>query len=679
MSAIDRAPLARRARFGLSFVLGVVLLSCGGNPTSAPGQGAANLPPQTNPGIKDTAGTGKNEGPRRSLKGTVVNAVTGDPIDKVTLFVEGVITTIASTPIPSAPPPGPDDKPGGAERGAKPETGGMQIAVGSDEASGSPFPGADFSPEASLPPGTSPAPGASLPPGASTSPGVSSSPGTARSPGASLPPHTSATTPGAGGLPGNTTPAGPGGPAGTTPGAPVVSPIPGEAGASGAPVAMGTPYPLTPVKPDSRGKFELKDLPEGAYSVTVFAPGYEAQTFQGNLPAEMDLKLRPLDVPKHDLHNLTGVVREATNQAAGNAEVEVSSLAGKFAGKHVTSNDTGAFTMDGLVSGNYSLAGWTSNLDGEVQTFALVKEVPVALGKEKRTVSPTLVLRAVTSPILLAGTVGGSASATDKLAIPKPNALKPQSVRAFIAVGDGEIPIASTTCGKDGYFRLRLPNLPEGATYHLVASGQNDAGQTSYVHKYGVTVADPKLDIPLPEAPPTVSVTDRSRTPAFAWEPVGSDVTAYRVSVESVGQDGDTLWEGWTTGTAIRMPNNKDFTLLHDGESYRYTLTAIRIGDKGKLDLPSIGIQPWASSGMTKPTTLEIGRTKPGAKTSTDPYKPLSVNGLTPGHGSSSKPSSGKPSASPKPAAKGSPKPTSPHPSARPSPRSSRTKPITSI
>src|SRR6185437_15834045 len=130
MSAVNRVPSTRRARFGVSLVLGVVLFSCGGNPAGAPGQGAANLPPQTNPGIKDSdANKNKNEGPRMTLKGTVVNAVTGDPIDKAVLFVEGVVTTVATTPIPSAPSPGPDDTPGGVELGAMPAHGGMQIAA----------------------------------------------------------------------------------------------------------------------------------------------------------------------------------------------------------------------------------------------------------------------------------------------------------------------------------------------------------------------------------------------------------------------------------------------------------------------------------------------------------------------------------------------------------------------
>jgi hypothetical protein len=375
-------------------------------------------------------------------------------------------------------------------------------------------------------------------------------------------------------------------------------------------------------------------------------------------------------------------VRQANSQPAGNAEIEISSLAGKFPGMHATSDDAGAFTLDGLVAGNYSLAGWTTNLEGEVTTFALVKEVPVSLGREKRTVSPTLVLRAVTSPMLLAGTVG-----TGKAPDPaNKKALKPQAVRAFIDVGDGEIPIANTAVGKDGYFRLRLPPLPEGASYHLVASGQTEGGQTSYVHKYNVTVADPKIEIPLPDAPATINVTNPGKAASFSWDPAGSDVTAYRVAIESVGQDGDTLWEGWTSGTAIRLPSSKELTLLHDGESYRYTLTAIRVADKGKLDLPALALQPWESSGMTKPATFEVQKLKPGQKPGSEMLKPLSVpegGGTTPeteGTGAASAKPSAKPSHKPsaKPSGKPSAKPSA-KPSGKPSPKSPRAKPITNI
>src|SRR3989338_5848566 len=95
-----------RVRFGVALALGGALVAaCGGSPTSAPGQGAANLPPQTNPGVadKDKGKDGANaQGRVLQLKGTVVDVLTGEPVDKAMLFIEGVTTTVESTPIPAA-------------------------------------------------------------------------------------------------------------------------------------------------------------------------------------------------------------------------------------------------------------------------------------------------------------------------------------------------------------------------------------------------------------------------------------------------------------------------------------------------------------------------------------------------------------------------------------------------
>ena len=87
-----------RIRFGVTLALGGALLAaCGGSPTSAPGQGAANLPPQTNPGVADKdkgkAG-GTTNGRTLAIKGQVVDVLTGEPVEKAMLFIEGVTTTI---------------------------------------------------------------------------------------------------------------------------------------------------------------------------------------------------------------------------------------------------------------------------------------------------------------------------------------------------------------------------------------------------------------------------------------------------------------------------------------------------------------------------------------------------------------------------------------------------------
>ncbi len=643
----DAALRSPRTRFGVSLALGSALVaSCGGSPTGTAGQGAANLPPQTNPGVADKdkgKGAAGSQGRMLAIKGQVVDVLTGEPVEKAMLFIEGVTTTVASTPIPAAPSPSKDEidtpEPDGDAQ-AEP----FDLAQADDPM----IPDAETT--------ISPTPGGS--PGASASPGPSASPGASASPGSA------GTSPAP--SPGGKKPKGddkPGAAASVDPNA--------------APAVAATPYPANVYKIDSRGRFELKDLPEGSYNLTFWAPGYQATTIQGGLPAEIEVPLRPIDVDPKRLHEMKGVVRQATNQPAGNVEVEVSSVAGKAPGVHEATDDNGNFGMKGLYAGNYAVAAWTTNLEGEVETFALVKEVPVSLGRERRTVSPTLILRAVATPVLLAGTVEGSAKESEikaAQAAKKPiPGVRPVSVRAYITVGDGEIPIATSNVGKDGYFRMRLPQLPDGANYHLVASGQSDGGQTAYAHEYEVEASDPKMTFRLPTPPETLTVLERTKHPRFSWEPVGSDVSAYRVAIEKVGQEGDTVWEGWTTGTGIGLPKIKDLALLREGESYRYSLAAVKLADDKKMELIGVSTSPWANSGITKPATFEVVRVKPGQKPPAEgPIKPLptpAAGGAAPAKATTSTPA-------PKPSAKAA---GSPAPSARPTPKNPRTKPIDEI
>lgn len=581
----ERPAGGRRVRLGVSLALvSALIMSCGGNPAGTnTGQGAANLPPQTNPAVKDGDKDQKNKDVvTRTLSGTVLDALTGEPVAKATLYIEGVVSTVASTPIPAASPPGP------AEGGG----GGYQVAqAGPDEESSVVIEEDAASPESAAT--ASPDPFASVDPFASPTPTASVA----------------------------ATPA-----AGATPGAGSPAPQPGQ---SSAPAAASTPLPAQEVKVDSKGKFELKDLPEGTYSITVWAPGYQAETFQGGLPTDLEVKLRPLDLPKAASHELKGVVRLANNQPATNVVVEASSMLGQIAGVRSTTDDAGSFVMDQLLPGNYAVAAWTTNTEGEISTFAMVKEVPVAVGSEKRTVSPTLVLRAVTTPLLLAGTVEGTVKeeeAKAAAAAKKPvDGVRPLSVRAFLRVNEGEIPVGATTVGKDGYFRLRLPALPEGASYHLVATGRSETGQTVYLHRYGVTQSDPKLTLQLPDGPGEVTVAELTKSPKFTWEGKNSEVSAYRVTIESIGDASDTIWQGWTTGTAIRLPSSKEFNLLKEGESYRVGLAAIKLDEDGKLNLGGLAAQPWIESALSRPATFEVQRLKPGQKPSAPAKAPLAV------------------------------------------------------
>jgi hypothetical protein len=331
-------------RFGLGLTIGSALvMSCGGSPASTTGAGAANLPPQTNPGVVDKdKDKNKNnaDGPKRNLKGTVVDSLTGEPIDKAMIFIEGVATTVESTPIPAAPSPTKDELDDGQDGDASPtdaENGPILVAQADDpvipdaETTTSPRPGASPATGVSRPPGSSPLPGSSPSPGSSPLPGSSPSPGGANSP-----------TPGASGS--------------SKDGAKTPDPS-----GSSAPAAVGTPYPATAYKIDSRGRFELKDLPEGSYNLTFWAPGYQATTIQGGLPSELEVLLRPIDVDAKQLHEMKGVVRRADNQAAPDVDVEVSSVAGKLPGVHESTDANGNFGLKGLYAGNYAVAAVVSD------------------------------------------------------------------------------------------------------------------------------------------------------------------------------------------------------------------------------------------------------------------------------------------------------------------------------
>lgn len=601
------APRAIRASLSLSLAL---VAACGSNPAATnPGAGAANLPPQQNPGVASpSTSPGADQGPKRDLKGVVRDALSGEALDRATIFIEGIGLEGNSTPIPATPTP--EGEASGMPSEA-PSDGGFPPAPTGGDGAGAGGEGS-FQVAQFLPPGASPSP---LPSGASPSPlasGASPLPGTGLSPdplasGAQVASGTASMPPLA-----TTSPA-----AGTTPAAGSPGASPTASAAPGSPNPRATPYPATAIKPDSRGRFDLKGVPEGAYAVTVIAPGYQALTFQGNLPEELEISLRPLEPAADRVHTLQGVVRTADGRPAPEVEVELAARVGRYAGFHAQSDEAGGFKALAVPPGAYALAAFTTNPEGEVDAFSLLKEVPVAYGAERRTMSPSLSLRAVTATKLFAGSLEGILTEAEEKALvaaKKPVVgVRPVNVRAFISVADGEIPIASVPVGRDAYFRLRLPALPEGAAYHLVAAGQDEQGAMVFAHEHDLAEANPKLALTLPKPPGAFSVTERSRGPAFAWEAGGAEVGAYRVALESVGAEGDTLWEGWTSGTSVRLPNLQAFNLLKEGVSYRVTLTAIKTAGRDRVPLLAVATAPWASSSSTKAITFEVPRVRAGA------------------------------------------------------------------
>lgn len=568
-----------------------VLAACGGSPTSAPGQGAANLPPQTNPAVAGSADANAKDGVRRTLEGRVLDARTGAGLT-ATLYVEGLETTVSSTPIPAASPTqdsaaAPGFRLGGL-RGESALAGGFVLAQATD---------ATPSPDASLSPGPDASPAASPDPNAS--------------PGASSPGPAGAASPGA---------------------SPAV------------PTPAGTPYPLTKLDTDSKGAFEIKDLPVGTYAITVVAKGYTARTIQGALPTgTLELGLLPETAEDAEKNGspLKGVVRRASGSPAPEVEVAAAATDGKSEAESATSEADGGFVFPQQRPGNYALGAWTTASDGAIDAFAFVPEVPLKVGRESRTVSPTLTLKAVSAPWILAGTVSGTApSPAPRGASPEPKSeaapdtVAPTSVTAYARVADGELPVATAPVAQDGYFRFKLPPLPEDASYHLVAQGRSESGQTVAVHRYDVTASDPKLEFRLPDAGAKVTVERRTIAPVFSWELPDSQAQAFGLSIETIGESPRTLWTGWTTGNALRLPAHEDFKRFTAGSTYRYRLTAVKLDQEAKFDLAAVERLKWQVSWQTAPLPFEIPKAKaggellsaPGPKPSPKPstrYKPV--------------------------------------------------------
>lgn len=372
-------------------------------------------------------------------------------------------------------------------------------------------------------------------------------------------------------------------------------PVPG-AGPGGLSLSASPMAPVT-VEPDDQGHFEVKDLPMGDYAITVYAPGYLALTLVGTKPTKLEVPLVPLEPASGA--NLGGTVNLANGQPATGVTVASDFTPGYTTGDVERSGTDGGFVLQGLTRGRHDVLAFTTAGKGEVGAYAMASDVPVDEGKEHRTGKPILVLHAVTDPVILSGTVDPS---KDKIA--------PRQIQVRLQTDRGEIPLVTEAIGKDHGFRFVLPPVPEGGTYHLVASGADDAGDLVTVHQSGISDSDLQLDLKLPALPPVVQVATGS-APVFTWD-AQNDATAYRVRVESTGPSAQTLWEGWTSMTRVTMP--EVLHVLRKGRTYRYSMTALAVANDAAASLSTIQAVPWAWSASRAPQEFTLGKTTPPAK-----------------------------------------------------------------
>lgn len=343
---------------------------------------------------------------------------------------------------------------------------------------------------------------------------------------------------------------------------------------------------------DDKGQFEIKDMQPGTYQITAYAPGYQALTLVGNRPVQLNMALVPHRATPG--YELSGSVMTAASKPAQGAHVIAGVVPGLSIGDTTTAGDDGVFALRDLRKGKTSIAAYLGDAS-EIKAWAIQGEVPIAVGKDKKTPSPELTLKAVTNPVIFSGKV--TASGKD---------LRPRQVAVALVTEYGEIPLLTRTPDKEGYFRFALPQLGEGQTYHLTASGTDTAGNVVYAHKHQLNAGDLKMEVALPE-PPKEPRFDPTATPlSFAWEAY-EGVSVYRVRVESMGEEPQTLWEGYATGTRVLMPEPDVVPLLKKGEKYRMTLTAIKVAEGQPYELSSIAAEPWAQASSAAPKEFVFG------------------------------------------------------------------------
>jgi hypothetical protein len=347
------------------------------------------------------------------------------------------------------------------------------------------------------------------------------------------------------------------------------------------------------VTADDKGHFEIKDLVPGLYAVTGYSKNHVSVTFVGPRPSKDDVTLAlPPQGEESGGYEISGKVALISRKPAAGVMVGAALPPGLYAGAPAVTDADGGFTLGDLPSGKLLFASWTTGDVGEVRTWGVQRDVKVAEGKEKKSGSPQITLRAVARSIVLSGKVDSANKA-----------IKPRQVQVMLSTEDGaEVALLTRTPDKDGHFRFSVPAPEEKTTYHLIASGVDSAGNATYAHLHRLAGQSFQYDLTLPDLPATPSVVTDT-TPEWSWN-AAPEVSVYRVRLETTGDDGKTLWEGWTSGTSITLPQVGSLALKH-GESYKFTVSAIKT--QGAFELIEVASTPWAAAASLAPREFVAG------------------------------------------------------------------------
>lgn len=352
--------------------------------------------------------------------------------------------------------------------------------------------------------------------------------------------------------------------------APEASASTASASPSPKPSTKPSEAPTIKGKSDDKGNYELKGLPDGPFSMTISAANYQAVTLSGIRNSALDLGLYPQKASEEVA--LKGAVKLPNQKPAILSRVASSFKLGLTSGDSASGDKDGAFDLK--ASGKISLAAFSQSRD-TIVAFSYLPDVTVAKDKKN---NPTMVLRAVANPTILSGDVETK------------EGMKPQKVQVYLTTDNGEIPILTRSL-KDKHFRVSLPELPEDTAYHLAIASTKD-GETAFSHLYKVTDSNTKISLAMLGYPTGVEFDGTT----FKWDP-SADANCYRVRVEEAKEKGKVVWEGYTNGTRIDLP---ELSEIDKNKDYRYTLTAIKV----EGDWTSAASGPWSASASRAPADL---------------------------------------------------------------------------
>ena len=453
-----------------------------------------------------------------------------------------------------------------------------------------------------------------------------------------------------------------------------------QAGAGSNP--MATPAPIAPgampsapaeVHPESfvtttnnEGKFFFNGIPEGTITVSLAAPKFRALTLMNVDPAKLDgiaLSERN-DAPRR---SVKGTVTSATGQPQAGAFVSPIFRPGQGFPTLIASDDKGQFLLDEVTTIPKGFAALTQGPKGQIATFSVLQAGDTKEEQKSwfdrlfgtKTTEPKpdapvkLVTRAVTETVDIVADI-------DKSGDPASYTAKDTAVFMTLTDKGDEALILRDRVGSDR-LRYSLPPLPGGASYHLRVRGIGPADASSYHHVFGLHGGEKETKITFLPAPANAKgvFTKSDLGPTFSWDSVvGAD--AYRVQLNKA--DGETLWEGWTTKTALMYPTGKGLEKLRDKEAYVWNVSAIKgLKGGGKIDGTAVDDGQWTDLSVTGSLDLDFSGLAPGGKKKPSP-KPIAMQTQSDHSKPSAKPST-KPGASPKPGdGKGSDSKTAPKP-----------------